>query len=259
MLAGITLVANGIELGYPFEVCIQNLLGCCDKVFVNTEAENRDDTLTRLLSFGERVVVLPTAWDWSVTNGVDLAHRANMCAHEAANSGFEHVLYVQADEVVNPAEVERLKPKLGKFNMELQRTYFWGDLKTVNKTWTFSIGRMGNLSEFRVLGDGMFAAFTRDIPTVRVPPEVCRIYHYSRVGDTKAIARRLNTLDSLFHDGGTYIPLSDYVLGKNNNFEEGAEDAELVSVGEFFKTSAPLSVHPPGVLDFYSGEVYFGE
>jgi hypothetical protein len=50
MLAGITLVANGLELKYPFEVCIDNLCKCCDVVIINTDLNNRDKTLDILRS-----------------------------------------------------------------------------------------------------------------------------------------------------------------------------------------------------------------
>ncbi len=49
-------------------------------------------------------------------------------------------------------------------------------------------------------------------------------------------------LDSMFHKEGTYEPLNDYVFGKNNNFEQGADSKVIKRIN---------ILHPPGVKEFY--------
>jgi hypothetical protein len=75
-----------------------------------------------------------------------------------------------------------------------------------------------------------------------IPSGFARLYHYSRVGNTKDIAKRLNNLDSLFHEDDEYTPLSDYTFGENNNFEVGADQP---IVDEYWGT------HPEGIYEFY--------
>lgn len=248
MLAGITLVANGTLLGYPYEVCIQTLLDSCDKVFVATDVNNKDDTLERLYSFGEKVQVIESAWDWGVTGGEALAWAANTCLAPAKAQGFDNVLYVQADEIVNPSEIENLRLLLGKYNFEIERLYFWETLDYVNLSWTAPLTRIAVLDEnFSIVGDGMDTKSSDRFPSLRVSPEICRIYHYSRVGTSEDVAKRLNQLDSLYHDSSEYTPIEQYVFGENNNFERGAFGARIVLASSL----KGYKGHPKWVVDFY--------
>ena len=251
MLLGVTLVANGLELGYPFEPCITNLSKCCDAVYVSTDSRNKDSTLYVLRRLSKElgnVSIVESEWDWSINNGADLAKRINICLEKGVREGFKEVLYVQADEIVDFSEISSLRKVLGitKCNVVLERTYFWKNLSTINRTWTLPMCRLCPLtSKVRVVGDGMFIEADPSFQALAIPPDIARIYHYSRVGSTTAIAKRLNNLDSLFHEREEYLDLKDYEFGKNNNFESGANNPLL---------DLYFGSHPDGVHDFYEGQ-----
>jgi len=248
MLAGATLVANGVELNYPFEVCITNLLACCDHVFVATDLNNRDDTLARLRSLADpkKLTILDSVWDWTLNMGHDLAFRANQCIKEALDQKFDSVLYLQADEIVHPREILDVRYIYRErfFNLSLERTYFWRDLNHIKTSWTLPIPRMCSLTEkVEIVGDGMFMKPDDMFPSRTIINDICRIYHCSRVGNPKHMVNRINVLDAMFHEKDEYAPLTDYCFGSNNNFEEGAEidDVKVVT----------LSL-PPGLKEFYN-------
>jgi len=246
MLAGVTLVANGIKLKYSFVLCIENLLKCCDNVYVSADVNNKDDT-TKVIRdrFCGKVNLIETEWDWGITNGTDLAYRANLCIEKALQDKNDMVLYVQADEIADFYEVNKLKNyKIwGKTNFSLERTYFWKDLYHINRSWTHNLVRLGVLNQkVKVTSDGMYMDIDSNFNTLIVPNSVCRIYHYSRVGSTQCIASRLNNLDLLFHEKNEFTPLDDYNFGINNNFESGVATAIIEEYqGE----------HPDGAEEFF--------
>ena len=249
-LAGVTLVANGVELAYPFEICIRNLAVCCEKVFVVTDVYNYDDTDKKLMQITRElpnVETLAMKWDWSISRGRSLAEVANFGISVAREQGLSHVLYVQADEIVNPKEIKQIE--LGDYNIALQRTYFYEDLNSIHEGWTTYLPRLCRLtSDLQVIEDGMSMQINQVIPLLWYPAELgrsapgARIYHYSRIGDTKKIAQRLNTLDLMFHRPEEFTLLTDYEFGKNNNFESGADSFMIIKYH---------GTHPPGVKEFY--------
>lgn len=237
MLVGVTLVSNGFDLGYPFMACVNNLLECCDKVRVAADVNSNDDTNEVLdMLFREkknkgRLDICFTIWDMSITRGKMLADKVNECIYPN-----DWVLYVQADEIVNPQEINTLKETYPQQTVMMDRLYFWRGLNHINKSWTQPLIRMG--TDLEVIDDGMNCK-PKHSP---IYTNEAYIYHYSRVGDTKQIAKRLNNLDTLFHTPDEYTPLKDYEFGKNNNFEDGAD----TSVIEEYNGN-----HPPGIKEFY--------
>jgi hypothetical protein len=245
-IAGITLVANGVELGYPFEACIRNLAACCDEVFVCTDTANRDNT-TEVLRKLPKTRIIETPWNWTITMGRDLAYRANRCLEIAEDEKFDYALYVQADEIVDPREIDLLRCTAEKtyLNFAIERTYFWKDLNHINQSWTMYLPRLCALSyKLRVIEDGMSMCLDQYIPLIHIDSRIARIYHYSRVGESTKIATRLNTLDLLFHDPKEFTPLKDYIFGINNNFESGMDKAKIIEYN---------GSHPPGIEQFYNG------
>lgn len=246
-IAGVTLIYRGNELGYPYIPCIKNLLEVCDAVYVSVGTGCEDGTKEALEQLGPRVHIIPALWVISPDDcGRELAKRANEALDAARLAGHRAFIYVQADEVVNPPEIVDLLSvvDLGQTFLEFERTYFWKDLEHINVDWSVGIMRAGPLlSHVRVAGDGMYLqANTSGYGRLTVPPDIARIYHYSRVGKTRGIADRLNNLDSFFHQPTEFEKLSDYEFGRDNNYEEGAAEATVISY------EGP---HPPHIEEFY--------
>ena len=140
---------------------------------------------------------------------------------------------MQAEEIIHPAEINKLRNNhhidLLEQNLYLERVYFWKDLEHVNQTWTMPLVRMCPLDDkLEVIQEGMTLQHNLKYKDLHIPFEMASIRHYSRTGDSKAIAKRLNNLDSLFHEQEEYTPLEDYEFGKNNNFEPDAAGVVVV-------------------------------
>ena len=248
-IAGITIIANGIELNYPFEICIHNMLDCCKKVFICTDINNRDNTLEKLQSlqkeYENRLKIIQTEWDWTVNNGTDLAYQANICLnHVRQEKRFDGVLYLQADEIIKPENINYIQRNFPLANFVFTRLYYWQDLNHIKQSWTMALPRLCILTpDLKVVEDGMSMHVDHAAGQyITIPVQECPIYHYSRIGNTKLIAKRLNVLDSLFHKTGTYTPLDNYTFGINNNFEQGADKQDILN--------APQQ-HPKGIREFY--------
>jgi len=252
VLVGISLVQNGVSLGYPFVPCLENLLGVCDRVDVNAGIDNSDSTMEVLEDLGSkysgRLAIVRSRWDTShETMGNDLSHRTNQCLKIAVGEGAKALVYCQADEVVSSKELTELFSVVDPYsnNICLERTYFWKDLYHSNRTWAHDLVRVCPITDsVCVLGDGMYMQFDGLFNTVYVPPSIARIYHYSRVGDSRKIAEKLNRLDSMFHDPEMFDFLEDYEFGTNNNFETDADLADVLEIDV---------EHPSGIAEFYRG------
>lgn len=233
-LTGITLVKDGNLLGYPWKECIRSLSHICDDVFVNV-GDSTDNTLDDMLSLEvPNLFVKQFTWDMSPTgDGRELAVQAN---NLLSYVDADWILYMQADEMLLESDKEELIRLLESLpdstsQVELYRTYFWGDIRTRAPEYEIYLGRIFRPGTHKVGGDGMFL--------VRESGEVYRsdklIYHYSRMGSEEDITQRVRRLDGLFHSPEVIEKFSDF------SYNQLATEALISYVGK----------HPRGIEDFY--------
>jgi len=52
-----------------------------------------------------RLEILSLPWNWSVNHGQDLTRIANVGIDAARADGYSHILYLQADEIIDPNDI----------------------------------------------------------------------------------------------------------------------------------------------------------
>lgn len=237
-ITGITLIRNGVKLGYPFELCIRQLCKLCDEVIINC-GDSDDKTLETLFGlqkfYSKKIRIIETKWDMSNTgDGKELATQINNVLPEASG---EWIVYMQADELIHDKDVHSIKEFLHHqpiniSQVELYRTYFWENLQTRLQTEEIWLGRIFRKETHEVGGDGMYL--------IRHSGDVIRspywIYHYSRIGNEDKVNTRLRNLDSLFH--------SEEVVKSFKPFSY-KEDSKGKNIIKYAGT------HPEGVSQFY--------
>lgn len=233
-LSGATLIRNGEILGYPWKICVQNMLKVCDEVILNV-GDSEDATrheAEKIKQKNDKLVIIDSVWNMKNTgDGSELANQANIATAQATG---DWILYMQADELVHEQEHAPLREFLTKqqdgiSQVELLRTYFWKTLKQRAPQHELFLGRVFRKGTHVVGGDGMYL--------VRSAGEVVRspflIYHYSRIGSEKSVTARVRTLDKLFHSEDEVSKMPPFT------FEEVSQ---LV----------PYSgTHPDGITDLY--------
>jgi hypothetical protein len=247
MLSGITLIRNGELLSYPYIQCIENMLSCCDIVVVAAASNNDDHTLEVLRCMVDdhpgKLFLSESIWDLGETDAEDFNIRVDGAIARAKEIGATSVLYCQADEVIHP---DRIKEVVAFYppernNVYLERSYLWGDLKHINMAWTMKLCRLCPITpELRAVEAAMTLSSHNEYPDIYVPSDICRMFHYSRVGDTKNIAIRLNSLRKLFDC--KVEPLDDYTFGGEKKYESAVYDTDIIEVE---------LEHPPLMEEFY--------
>lgn len=236
-LTGITLISNGDNLKYPYKECISNLCEQCDEVIVNVDTKSIDNTyleVLKLQSIYNNLYILPAVWDLKNTgDGKELAIQANHAVRQATG---DWILYLQADELLLNKHVEELKEVIRRLDekenytqLELWRTYFYGDLQTRLMKDELYLGRIFKKGTHEVGGDGMYL--------IRKSGRVLRtdypIFHYSRIGTEQEITQRIRTLDKMFHEQKTIDTFEDFKYTK------------------FFGLKKYWGPHPEGIKEFY--------
>ena len=128
-LAGVLFVRNGHSLDYCFEAAIKSMQSVCHTVIV-TYCESNDGTLETLMSM-ENIHLLKCDEElWQSQKGREkLAYFQNLSIEYAQQQGYEYVLLVQADEVLDETSIPHIKQALalGEEAYYVSRHNMWGD------------------------------------------------------------------------------------------------------------------------------------
>ena len=128
-LAGVMFVRQGHALDYCFEAAIKSMQAVCHKVFV-TYCESTDGTLETLMTLDGIEILQCDEALWQAQQGREkLSYFQNISIDYAHQKGYEYVLLVQADEVLDPDSIPHIKQALalGEEGYYVSRHNMWGD------------------------------------------------------------------------------------------------------------------------------------
>ncbi|MFT5224605.1 MAG: glycosyltransferase involved in cell wall biosynthesis [Polaribacter sp.] len=142
LVSGLSVVKNGIRLGYPFLESIRSAISICDE-FVVVVDPGEDDSLAvlrELQSNEPKLKIIETQWSRKVTpQKCVLAQQTNLGLHQCQG---DWVLYLQANEVLRNDDLEHLKSLMVKHKddqqveaMLFERLTFWADYNHVLKVY----------------------------------------------------------------------------------------------------------------------------
>jgi len=221
-LSAITLISNGEFLKYPYKECIANLCEQVDEVTVNVDLNSNDNTFKeteKLFKQYDNLYMHYNYWDFRNTgDGSELAKQANALLEHITG---DWIIYLQADEFLHHDDIVTIRNLCKKLpahfsQIELWRTYFWGDLKHRAPQNELYLGRIFRKETHQIGGDGMYL--------IRQKGEVYRtdipIYHYSRIGTEKEITKRIRKLDLLFHEKEKVKSFQDFSFQEMSNLVE---------------------------------------
>jgi adenylate kinase family enzyme len=210
----------------------------CDEVLVNV-GKSSDQTEAEVNKLAEQLGnVRVHTFDWNENNrnmGSELAIQANNLLPYVTAGIDSWVCYLQADELIAEWDVEFVRRELSVMpaqisQVELLRTYFWGDLQTRAVTEEIYLGRMFRAGTHTIGGDGMYL-IRQSGEVIRWPGKL--IYHYSRMGDEQIVNRRLRNLDRMFHPDEIVESFAPFVYNSKDNLRKwGGQHPS--GIGEFY-------------------------
>ena len=142
LVSGLSVIKNGIRLGYPFLESIRSAIDICEE-FVVVVDPGEDDTLEMLheLQLAEpKLKIIETVWSEKVRpQQCVLAQQTNIGLHQCKG---DWVLYLQANEVLHENDLPHLLKlmKEHKDNAEVEamlfeRLTFWADYTHLLKVY----------------------------------------------------------------------------------------------------------------------------
>lgn len=205
-LFGFTLLRNGVKYDYPFRESLQSLSGITQKIYLAL-GNSEDSTEDSLSLFQQKLVLIPTVWDETKRAGGEILSEQTNIALQALRNAVkrDHAwgFYLQADEVLNEAEYEKILADIRSANeqgydaVSFRYLHFWQsyDSIAIHKRWypqeirairlNSSLESYGDAQSFR----GATKIFYSD----------AHIHHYGHVREKAAYERKLKDFHRWWH------------------------------------------------------------
>jgi hypothetical protein len=202
-LYGFTLLRNGLKYDYPFRESLQSLSQLCEETVVAL-GKSEDGTEEALAGMG-RLAIVPTVWNEELRkSGLILSEQTNIALEALRTrhpSGWG--IYLQADEVLNPADFPRLRADLARAEGEgcdavsFRYLHFWQsyDRIAISPRWyPHEIRAVLLESGARSYGDAQSFQGTKKVFFTDVP-----VFHYGHVRKPEAYERKKTDFHRWWH------------------------------------------------------------
>lgn len=207
-VAGFTFIRNAVKYDYPIVEAIESILPLCDEVFVAVGA-SEDDTLSIVQGIcPEKIRIVHTVWDDSLRSGGRVLALETDKAFAAIPEDYDWAFYIQGDEVLHEQFLPVVREQMARYagNAEVDGLlfgyeHFYGSYEYVGASTQWY------RKEIRVVRRraGIYSykdaqGFRKDDnKKLRVKEIPASIYHYGWVKDPRAMQRKQETFNKLWH------------------------------------------------------------
>lgn len=208
-VAGFTFIKNAIIYDYPIVEAINSILPICDEVYVAL-GKSDDETEALIKSINpEKIKIVKTLWDENLKQGGQVLAVETNKAFQAIPNFYDWCFYIQGDEVVHEKYLPVINQALLNFNSNkkvdgllFKYLHFYGSYDYIGN----SSGWYNN--EIRIIKNNKKIYSYKDAQGFRknnneklkVKPIEAYIYHYGWVKNPKAMQRKQEDLNKLWHD-----------------------------------------------------------
>jgi len=208
-VAGFTFIKNALIYDYPIVEAIQSIISLCDEVVVAV-GKSDDATLELIKSIDPtKIKIIETVWDESLREGGRVLAVETDKAFAAISDEMDWAIYIQGDEVIHEDYLENMKLGMEKCLNEPQihgllfrYQHFYGSYDYVGS----SPGWYRN--EIRIVRNDKSIYSYKDAQGFRknenqklsVAAINAEVYHYGWVKDPRAMQRKQETFNKLWHD-----------------------------------------------------------
>ena len=208
-VAGFTFIKNAIIYDYPIVEAINSILPICDEVYVAL-GKSDDETEALIIAINpEKIKILKTLWDENLKQGGQVLAVETNKAFQAIPNYYDWCFYIQGDEAVH----EKYLPVINQAMLHFKSNNSVDGLLFKYLHFYGSYDYVGNSSgwyknEIRVIKNNKKIYSYKDAQGFRknnneklnVKPIDAYIYHYGWVKNPKAMQRKQEELNKLWHD-----------------------------------------------------------
>ena len=208
-VTGFTFVKNALIYDYPVVEAIKSILPICDE-FIVAVGKSDDETLDLIKSINpSKIRIVETEWDESLREGGRvLAVETNKAFAEIC-SDSDWAFYIQGDEVVHEKYLPIIKENMERYADDKQvdgllfrYLHFYGSYDFVGASANWypnEIRVIKNNKSFYSYRDAQ--GFRKgDNQKLKVVPIDAYIYHYGWVKDPRAMQKKRQNFNKLWHD-----------------------------------------------------------
>jgi len=237
-ISGYTIARNVVKFKYPIRECLTTLRPICEDVVLAYDPFTDDgtDEVVKELAQDLDLTLFESRWDMgNIDKGLELGVQTDIALEQCRN---DWKLYLQLDEAFHEDDVEKIKESAVRaeasecYGVDFQRVYFYGNLSTIRRDWTAIITRLtfGSTHTYSQ-GDGM-SCLPADPKWSRHMSSGVWMYHYSRLGDSELISKRVRNIDTFYHQDDTLIPENelpsyDFVTREWDNYAKDGLPPEV--------------------------------
>ena len=207
-VSGFTFIRNALIYDYPIVEAIKSIMPICDEVVVAV-GNSDDDTLELVKNLGEKIRIIETTWDDTLREGGRVLAVETDKAFAAISEDSDWAFYIQGDEVVHEKYLPAIKNAMIKYKdsenidgLLFNYLHFYGsyDFVGASSAWY--------RHEIRVIKNNKLIRSYKDAQGFRigkkaklkVRPIDAYVYHYGWVREPKAMQRKQETFNRLWHD-----------------------------------------------------------
>lgn len=233
-VCGFTIIRNAVKLDYPVAEAIRSILPVCDEMVVAV-GRSEDNTLEVIRSIDpQKIRVIETVWDDRQREGGRVLALETDKAFAAIPPDADWCFYIQGDEVLHekylPAVREAMERYLSDPEVEgllFHYQHFYGSYDYVGDSWKWY------RREIRIVRNKKGIFSYRDAQGFRIRPNRklrvrlidATIYHYGWVREPKAMRRKQEAFNQLYHD--------DQWIRKNIPREADFDYSQIDSLARF--------------------------
>jgi len=208
-VCGFTFIRNAVKYDYPVEEAIKSILPICDE-FVVAVGKSDDNTLELIQNISPtKIRIIETIWDDNLREGGRVLAEETNKAFRAISEEFDWCFYIQGDEVVHekylPAIQQSMEDNLANLNVDgllFSYRHFYGSYDYVGESYRWY------RNEIRIIRNNKNIYSFRDAQGFRkddnqmlkVKPIKAFIYHYGWVKDPRAMQKKQEDFNKLWHD-----------------------------------------------------------
>ena len=208
-VTGFSFIKDGVKYDYPFLESILSILPICDE-FVIAVGKSSDETLEKIEALNEsKIKIIHTVWDESLREGGKVLSVETNKAFRAISKETDWCFYIQGDEVVHEQYLEPLRLAMEKYKSNsrvdgllFNYLHFYGSYDYVGASSNWYP------CEIRVVKNNPSIYSRNDAQGFRkgnnkklnVVPIDAYIYHYGWVKEPKAMQKKAEDFNKLWHD-----------------------------------------------------------
>ena len=208
-VAGFTFIKNAIIYDYPIVEAINSILPICDEVYVALgKSDDETEALIKAIN-PEKIKIVKTLWDENLKQGGQVLAIETNKAFQAIPNYYDWCFYIQGDEAVHEKYLPIINQAMLHFNSNkkvdgllFKYLHFYGSYDYIGN----SSGWYNN--EIRIIKNNKSIYSYKDAQGFRknnnkklsVKPIEAYIYHYGWVKNPKAMQRKQEELNKLWHD-----------------------------------------------------------